>query len=196
MLVFAWILCNGSRERNQHSPTCQWLAFSHNSISTLVKQRGLSSHGPLFDPATVPNKHTNFNQIAQISQIQVRASWFRRGGHQEGLEECAKNEKWSRQQETTGVTTTRGRQKNPFNTSPYKHRVKKWHLIVFLPSTCAPSLFHILTLHFLLPPSPTLTLWLSVSGYTFFYCFLCDLEHFSSLADCKSCSVMDWDADS
>ncbi len=123
----------------------------------------------LFDPATVPYKHTHFSLIVQISQIQVRASRFRRGGHQEGLEECVKNEKWSRQLETTGVTPTHGRQRNPFNASPYKHRVKKWHLIVFLPSTCAPSLFHILTLHFLLPPSPALTLWLSVSGYHFFF---------------------------
>lgn len=86
----------------------------------------------LFDPASVPYKHTHFSPIVQISQIQVRASRFRRGGHLEGLEECVKNEKWSRQLETTGVTPTHGRQRNPFNASPYKQSEK-------MTSHCVPA---------------------------------------------------------
>lgn len=199
--MFARIRCKVSRERIQHSPTCPRLAFSHNSISTLVKQRGWF-HTACLIPATVPTTKTQISVWLHTSykgyKIQVKSYRSQWRGHQEGLVKCVKYKKLSRQLETTGDAPTHGRQTNPFNTSPYKQKAKKKkrHLIVLLPSTCTPSLFRTLTLHFLLFPSPSLTLWLSVSGYTFFFCFLCNLPHFSSLVDGKSSSVMDWDADS
>ncbi len=71
------------RERNQHSPTCQWLAFSHNSISTLVKQRRVRSHGPVWSGISALQTHTFQSDCANLTDpgksLPVSA-WWTSGG--------------------------------------------------------------------------------------------------------------------
>jgi len=154
--------CKVSRERIQHAPACPRLAFSHNSISTLVKQRGWF-HTACLIPATVATTIAqsycaHLTRIQDSGEIQPISVTWTSGGT---CEVCKKKEKkWFRQQKTTGDTPTHGRQTNPFNTSPYKQKAKKKNdislyscqvralLHSFTHSLFISSSFHLPPLHY------------------------------------------------
>lgn len=176
--MFARIRCKVSRERIQHSPTCPRLAFSHNSISTLVKQRGWF-HTACLNPATVPVTKTQVSVWLHTShkgyKIQVKSYRSQWRGHQEGLVKCVKNKKWSRQQENTGDAPTHGRQTNPFNTSPYKQKAKK-KKDISLYSCQVLALLHSFTHSSFPPPSISLPYIMAFCQWIYTFFFLLPLQ--------------------
>lgn len=200
--MFARIQCEVSRERIQHSPTCPRLAFSHNSISMLVKQRGWF-HTACLIPATVPITKTQISVWLHTSykgyKIQVKSYRSQWRGHQEGFVKCVKYKKiiqttgnhrgrshsWQADKSFQYITIQTESKKKKKKTShctlaKYLHSFTLWYTHSSFP-----------------PPSISLPYIMAFCQWIYiFFCFPCNLPHFSSLVDGKSSSVMDWDADS